>query len=501
MRELTANRYNAIRTAHNPASPALLDACDRLGMLVVNEAFDSWSKGKLADDYHLYFDAWWHRDLADMVLRDRNHPSVVIWSIGNEIPLRARPLGASLSRELSDFVRARDPEGRPVTSAFSWSPEWNPAEADDFMAPLDIAGYNYKPQFYTSDHRRDPARVMVATESYPQQSFESWQAVWENEWLIGDFVWTAMDHLGESALGWTAATLPGKGMLETCLGTSPWPWHISYAGDLDICGFKKPQSFYRNVLWDVSPLEMVVSGPAPAGTSEQISAWGWPDDEVSWTWPSISEGAQVTVKVYSKAHDEVELFVNGARVGRAMRGDGGSIAFVNGSWFRGIERLTATFVVPYSPGNLTAVGHVRATGRTDVRTLLTTGMPAALRLAADRTTICASRNDLAYVTVYVVDSAGRHVPHARVDVSSELNQKAHDRSDVSVLCIAVGELRFRGRRRAVPRRQRRPARPRLLSATSPYNPPRPGARGVASKGERSWRHAHPQSGSHWTGRR
>ncbi|EOD21020.1 hypothetical protein EMIHUDRAFT_208126 [Emiliania huxleyi CCMP1516] len=250
---------------------------------------------------------------------------------------------------------------------------------------------------------------MVATESYPQQSFESWQAVWENEWLIGDFVWTAMDHLGESALGWTAATLPGKGMLETCLGTSPWPWHISYAGDLDICGFKKPQSFYRNVLWDVSPLEMVVSGPAPAGTSEQISAWGWPDEEVSWTWPSISEGAQVTVKVYSKAHDEVELFVNGARVGRAMRGGGGSIAFVNGSWFRGIERLTATFVVPYSPGNLTAVGHVRATGRTDVRTLLTTGMPAALRLAADRTTICASRNDLAYVTVYVVDSAGRHV--------------------------------------------------------------------------------------------
>ena len=182
----------------------------------MDEAFDCWSRGKNSDDYHLDFDAWWRRDLAAMVLRDRNHPSVIIWSIGqprpkphpkphpspqpsalspqalspsapssqplspqpqpcsqagNEIPIRAEPLGYNLSAQLAAFVRARDPSHRPVTSAYPGVDE----RADAFFAPLDIAGYNYSPQRYAKDHARVPGRVMVATESFPADSYDYWQ--------------------------------------------------------------------------------------------------------------------------------------------------------------------------------------------------------------------------------------------------------------------------------------------------------------------------------------
>ena len=157
-------------------------------MLVMDEAFDCWSGGKNPQDYHLYFNDWWQRDMEAMVLRDRNHPSVVMWSIGNEIPIRKSQLGFNLSKTLSDFVRARDPERRPVTSAYPGVGD----DADDFFAPLDIAGYNYSPQRYVTDHKRDPDRVIVATESFPHQSFDYWQGVWDNDWVIGDFIWTAI---------------------------------------------------------------------------------------------------------------------------------------------------------------------------------------------------------------------------------------------------------------------------------------------------------------------
>ena len=199
---LKANGYNAIRTSHNPVSTAFLDACDRLGVLVMDEAFDCWSRGKNADDYHVDFDAWWRRDLEAMVVRDRNHPSVIIWSIGNEIPIRETPLGYNLSRQLAAFVRAHDPAGRPVTSAFPGVDDG----ADPFFAPLDIAGYNYSPQKYAPDHVRVPGRIMVATESFPADSYDYWQGVWQHPYVVGDFIWTALDYIGESAIGNAAYT-------------------------------------------------------------------------------------------------------------------------------------------------------------------------------------------------------------------------------------------------------------------------------------------------------
>ena len=196
---LKAAGFNAIRTAHNPPSPAFLAACDRLGMLVMDEAFDCWERAKKPYDYHLYFKDWWQRDIDAMVLRDRNHPSVVMWSIGNEIPERGVEAGARTARMLADYVRKLD-TSRPVTSAVN-NPQ-TPWEAmDNFFAALDVAGYNYNLNHREADHSRVPARVMVATETFPRTAFQSWEAVAGNPYMIGDFVWTALDYLGENGIG------------------------------------------------------------------------------------------------------------------------------------------------------------------------------------------------------------------------------------------------------------------------------------------------------------
>lgn len=227
------------------------------------------------------------------------------------------------------------------------------------------------------------------------------QGVWKNDWVIGDFIWTALDYIGESAIG--SAVISDPHSLEQCLSTSqPWSWHVSYCGDIDICGFKKPQSNYRNVLWAVSPIEVVTADPIPDGFKETVGAWGWPEEEVSWTWP-VQEGRNMTVKVYTQ-HEHVQLLVNSKTVGEMIL----DIS----------SKFTATFTVPYAAGNLTAIGTTTGTKGTssDAKTLLTAGAPAGLRLTADRPTICADRSDLAYVTVEVVDSSGRLVPRARVPV-------------------------------------------------------------------------------------
>ncbi|HEV2445522.1 MAG TPA: glycoside hydrolase family 2 TIM barrel-domain containing protein, partial [Candidatus Sulfopaludibacter sp.] len=198
VRMLKEAGFNAIRTSHNPPSPAFLDACDRLGMLVMDEAFDCWSRGKNDYDYHLVFKDWWQRDIDAMVLRDRNHPSVVAWSIGNEIPERGEPLGAQEAKMLADYLRGLD-RTRPVTSALNNVGKWT--ETDGFYAALDIGGYNYNLGNHAADHKRVPSRVMACTESFPGATFADWAMVTDFPYIVGNFVWTAIDYLGESGLG------------------------------------------------------------------------------------------------------------------------------------------------------------------------------------------------------------------------------------------------------------------------------------------------------------
>ena len=387
--------FNAIRTSHNPPSSQFLDACDRLGVLVIDEAFDQWERPKNPEDYSNYFDEFHKSDLESMVLRDRNHPSVIIWSIGNEISERADSSGLVITKNLSDIIKKLDTT-RPVTAAICefWD---NKKKTWDDTTPafdlLDVGGYNYQWKRYESDHEKSPKRLMVGTESTAKEALESWRMVEKHPYVLGDFVWTAMDYLGESGIGHASTSLSN----ETKDQFSPgWPWYNSYCGDIDICGFKKPQSYFRDVVWKISNLEMAVHQPIPSGMKEVVSYWGWPNELQSWNWKG-EEGIKMQINVYSN-YSEIRLELNGKVIGtKSVSPD---------------TKLTATFEVPYEAGEMKAIG-LRDGKEVESKVLKTTGNAAKIRLTADRSTINASRNDLSYITVEILDDAGVLVPNAQ----------------------------------------------------------------------------------------
>ncbi len=406
---MKANGFNAIRTSHNPPSPAFLDACDRLGMLVMDEAFDQWERQKNPQDYHLYFDDWWQRDIDAMVLRDRNHPSVIFWSIGNEIPERFEPRGVELAKQVVDYVKRLDPT-RPVTAAINGA---RGEASDPAFQHLDVAGYNYLWRSYESDHGRQPKRVMVTTESFPLEAFDNWRLIQQHPYVIGDFVWTGMDYLGEAAIGNAQLNTPARGGPAAApapgggVNSLGFPWFNAYCGDIDLIGERKPQLYYKHVVWETSKLEMAVQRPLPAGRSEVISRWGWSDELRSWTWPGY-EGKTLAVRVYSSG-DQVRLLLNGKEIG---------VKPVSAE-----TQLKAEFEVPYAPGELRAVA---LSGGKQIAELAfkTAGPPATLRLKADRQSIRRDRNDLAYVTLEVLDKAGELVPDAAVPVTFSISGAA-----------------------------------------------------------------------------
>jgi beta-galactosidase len=382
---LKKNGYNAIRSAHNPPSTQLLEACDRLGMLVIDEAFDIWATPKNHHDYHLYFNEWWQKDLEAMILRDRNHPSVIMWSIGNEIPERVQPEGVEITKKLVNETKRLDTT-RPVTAALcsylepmNAGKSWN--ETEVIYAMLDVASYNYVgKRYYKSDHEKYPNRIMVGTEIYPNESLDNFTWAEERPHIIGDFIWTAMDHLGEVAIA--------RRSLDTKKAFAPiegWPWINSWCGDIDLIGNKKPQSYYRNVVWRNAPISMAVHSYIPNGTFENLSQWGWPDERQSWTWPG-NEGKELNVRVFSRS-PKVRLFLNGAVIGEQEIKEGD---------------ITAEFRVPYQPGVIKAV-NVENGKETDAVEFKTTGTPKKIRLTADRVKIKANKEDLSYVMVELVD--------------------------------------------------------------------------------------------------
>ncbi len=359
--------FNAIRCAHNPPSTALLDACDEMGMYVMDEAFDAWREGKRPYDEHLFFESDWQSELTNMILRDRNHPSVILWSTGNEIYERSGASdGAAWSHRLKDFVRALDAT-RPVTNALcnffedrdmaelalnsaksvGAGKDYWAARSEDFASALDVVGYNYLLERYEKDHALFPQRVICGTESFPMQAKENWEAVLRHPYVIGDFVWTAWDYLGESGLGRSAFDAAQKPE-----GTATYPWHLANCGDLDILGNKRPQSHYRDFVWSgrTKPY-LCAQHPARFAQQEALSAWGWPELEESWTFPGY-EGRMVRVTVYS-AGDEVRLLLDGAPVASG-----------------GVTDYRTVMEIPYQPGELTAVSlrDGKELGRTSMRT-------------------------------------------------------------------------------------------------------------------------------------
>lgn len=388
---LKASGFNAIRCAHNPPSPAFLDACDRLGMLVIDECFDMWQKPKNPDDYHLWFDEWWEKDISSMVLRDRNHPSVIMWSLGNEIQERAQPSGVEIMKEFKKVISRLD-STRPYTLAVCEF--WDNNNLDwSFTAPafeqVDVGGYNYQWARYESDHKKFPLRIMMGTESVPMQAFKNWQMVEKHPYVIGDFVWTAMDYLGEAGIGHTYC----EG--EKYQQLMPYPWFNAWCGDIDIIGNKKPQSYYRDVVWRRSKIELAVHTPLLKGCREEVSYWGWPDERQSWTWPG-HDGDSMKVNVYSQP-GTVRLELNGRLIGTKVISDS--------------TLLTATFDVPYSPGELRAVTENGGKQDTSV-SLITAGNPVSLMLKADRSVIKAVPEELSFVSVSITDDRGNIVADA-----------------------------------------------------------------------------------------
>jgi beta-galactosidase len=388
---LKASGFNAIRCAHNPPSPAFLDACDQLGMMVIDEAFDMWQDGKNSSDYHLYFEKWWQRDEESMIKCDFNHPSIILWSIGNEIPKMNTPEVVRTAKKIAGFVHQSDTT-RQITAAVNvFGPEIDP-----FVATLDISGYNYGSvgtnltgSIFDTDHKRKPLRIMLQTESYPLDAFKSWMDVKDYAWLIGDFVWTAFDYIGESSIGW-------RGYWQE---HNFYPWNLAFCGDIDICGSKRPQSYYRDALWKENQLSVFVKSPQPS-FEENInrvswSRWHWDDVLADWNWKAF-ENQFLQVNVYSSC-EEVELFLNGKSMGRL-------------STNRSTE-YKAIFNVKYQPGELKAVGYSNGK-EVKISIMKTTGEPSQIQLKADRTEIKADGEDLCYIMVELADKNGLKNPKA-----------------------------------------------------------------------------------------
>ncbi|RED22658.1 beta-galactosidase [Flavobacterium cutihirudinis] len=388
---LKAAGFNAVRTAHNPPSEAFLDACDKIGLLVMDEAFDGWRESKNKYDYAMYFDDWWQKDLSALVFRDRNHPSIVFWSIGNEIIERKKPEAIETATKLAGLVRKLDPS-RPVTSAMTtWDKDWE--MFDPLFAVHDIGGYNYQMHHAVADHKRVPSRVIVQTESYPRDAFSNLKAVNDNKYIIGDFVWTAMDYLGESGIGrhYYKGETEGEHYERDI-----FPWHGAYCGDIDLTGWRKPISHYRDLLYNEDKkLYMAVKEPNGYYGEIKETLWSvWPTWE-SWNWPG-HEGKNIEVEVYSR-YSSVRLYVNG-KLWKELP------TTVN-------EQFKATFEIPYTAGEIKAVG-VQNGKELETKSLKTAGKPAKIELNADRKNLAANGQDLSYVEILIKDENGNIDPNA-----------------------------------------------------------------------------------------
>ncbi|MDX2185626.1 MAG: glycoside hydrolase family 2 TIM barrel-domain containing protein [Opitutaceae bacterium] len=428
--------FNAIRTSHNPPSAALLEACDALGLLVIDEFCDTWEMAKRPNGYQRHFASHWERDLRAFVRRDYNRPCVVMWSIGNEITERARPQGVEWSRRLAECIKGMDTK-RPVTNGICglWD---NPEMGDRWFANapayrhLDVLGNNYYSEAYEKDHELHPHLPVVGTESYPAQAWINTRLMEKHPYVIGDFVWTAMDHIGESGIGHATFESDPESKKDSVWQLLPWPVWINGSGDIDLIGDRKAQSFYRDVAWDLRTVAALVQDAVPEGKTELIGAWGWTQEQP--VWPATSATATRRVNVYTKG-DRAVVRLNGREVAsQAVNPD----------------TLTASIQVPFEAGRLEAEAFRGATSL-GVVALETTGSAARLVAAPEQGPDKSGQDRLIYIPISVVDAAGRLQTDGERELRVKLSGPAVLQAFGSANPVYLGELQsettktYRGR--------------------------------------------------------
>lgn len=379
---------NALRMSHNPPAPELLEWADKLGFVVIDEIFDEWAQNKQPYGYAKYFDEWYQRDVADWMRRDRNHPSVIAWSLGNEVPEQFRGNdGAQVMKKLIATATAHDTT-RLFTAGCNGIPNIN---ASDFGKMINLVGYNYHEALYEEDHQQFPNRIIFGSETviYPYQpgncfqmhSYDDWVNGQTANYVAGEFLWTGFDYLGEAGIG------------EGGTGCAPWeewtgwPKRSATCGLFDLCGFEKPAYYFRKALWSDEPMVyLAVQTDPSARDREKCSFWGWPKVQAHWN-HSI-EGDTLIVHVYTNVAD-VELFINGKSKGK-QHWDIQNEAFL-------------IWNVPYEKGVIEAVGTLPSGEEVNYK-IQTAGQAEKLMLKPDKLTLKANRQDLAYVEVQLLDA-------------------------------------------------------------------------------------------------
>lgn len=444
--------FNCIRSSHHPISKAMLEACDREGMLVMDELFDCWTRSKNSNDYALFFEDNWERDVEQMVGKDYNHPSVIIYSTGNEIQEAGTAKGAETSRAITDKIRKLD-DTRYITCAINgllagmnrmgeiisditgMSPEEmaaamaSQAEAggsdagsdglnssmnmlvgpmadamavspvmtdiiDEMEGTMDICGYNYLTSRHEMKQEQNPNRVVLGTETFPAEIARLWKIVEENSHVIGDMTWTGYDYLGEAGIG--IFYYDGR------MGFMPnWPGSVAYIGDIDIIGYRRPISYYREIVYGLRKDPYIaVERLNHYGETPNKTAWMWKDNIASWTWNGF-EGKPAVVDVYADA-DEVELFLNGRSLGKKPAGEK--------------NEYVATFEITYEPGELKALSY-RGGNMIGSFSLESASEQVELDVSVDRSELRADGSDLSYILVGLKDGQGRQNLQAKREIT------------------------------------------------------------------------------------
>lgn len=384
---------NAIRCSHNPPSPEFLSLCDKIGLLVIDEAFDKWKSGY----YEAYFDKWWQIDLDAMLRRDRNHPSIVMWSIGNEVQEQNDTTGVGTARAvmLQDYVHKTEPTRKVMVAVAPGKFNERLYNKNGFNNALDIVGYNYQEPWYKDDKKAYPNRLIFGSEVFPyfRGRMESmrdyfpknpWYDVAENDFVFGQFLWAGVDYIGESS-GW-----PSKGWV-----TSPF----------DACMFERSRAAFHRAVWKENvPMVSIAVADQSLNIDPGKDHWSWPNLISHWTFPQYA-GHVIEVQTITNC-EQVELMINDFSFGKRKCAD-----YTNN---------TIVWHVPYKAGKILSIGYNKGVEVARYE-LNTAGKPSRIALVADRETIQADGQDLSHITVTLVDENGVIVPNKDTQLSFQVS--------------------------------------------------------------------------------